>query len=132
MNSPTNYDLTVEEQPSYIFAKVEGDEPPSNGPLDYLEPIAECCATYGCSAVLIEKHTPEPFAIWDTFLVAPQLAQLGFPCIKIAVVEHGAKLEAQTELSVMIGHKCGLDVHVFPHKCDAVCWLLNAGPPQAR
>ncbi len=97
------------------------------GAAPYLGPIAEHCLRLACSAILIEKNTPEPFAVWDTFAVAPKLAAVGTRCIKIAVVEKGTEPRAQRKLSVMLGRNCGLDVRVFTHTSDAKDWLMKGG-----
>jgi hypothetical protein len=122
LESERSYKLTVEDREEYLFASVKGE---GTGAAPYLEPIAEHCLRVACSAILIEKNTKEPFAVWDTFAVAPKLAAVGNPCMKIAVVEKGTEPLARRELSVMLGHNRGLDVHVFTDTSEAKQWLTK-------
>ena len=125
MGANAQYNLTVEDRDSYIFARVKGEAPPGGRSVEYLEPIADHCVRCMCTSMLIEKHTPEPFAIWDAFVVAPRLARIGAPSVKIAVVEKGAPPPPKKDLSVMIGQTLSLDVQVFDHVFEAKNWLLH-------
>lgn len=125
MDPGGRYKLTVENRDAYVFARVKGKEPPSGRSATYLEAIADYCFRCQCSAILIEKYTPQPFAVWDTFRVAPRLADIGPPHVKIAVVEKGAPPPPTKELTVTIGHERSLDVHVFTDISQAKTWLLS-------
>jgi hypothetical protein len=119
------YELKVENRRSYVFAVVKGTMRPPRGSLSYLDAIAEHCIRYSCTAILIEKKTPEPFAVWDTFAVAPKLAKIGAACIKMAIVEKGAQPPKQKDLSIMAGRHCSLDVQIFSQISDAERWILD-------
>lgn len=125
MQDPKPFKLTVEERDSYVYARVKGDKPAPSGSRAYLELIAEHCQRCMCTSILIEKCTPEPFAVWDAFAVAPTLAKIGAPHIKIAVVEKGDEFPAQTALEVKVGRRCGIDVHVFSDGFEAKRWLRS-------
>jgi hypothetical protein len=123
----TQYKLRMEQRGFYVFASVENKERvASDRDPTYLQRIAEHCARCGCTAILIEKHTPEAFNVWDAFAIAPKLAGIGHSQIKVALVEKGAPLPARSELTVAIGEHRGLSVHIFQDYASAEKWL--AGP----
>ena len=93
----------------------------------YLERIADHCARCRCTSILIEKHTPETFNVWDAFAIAPKLAGIGHDEIKVALVEKGAPLPQRSELTVAIGASRGLSVRIFPDNRAAEEWLNVAG-----
>jgi hypothetical protein len=128
MADSAKYRLTVEERGAYVFACVNGEAPPAGGSAAYLEVIADYCFRCHCGAMLIEKHLPQPFVIWDAFAVAPRLADAGPPHVKMAVVEKAAPLPPKKELTIAIGRERTLDVQLFTDASRAESWLLQAPP----
>ena len=122
------YEIDLERRPAYVFASVTG-EPAPKGAAAYLAPIAEHCARCGCSSILIEKHTPEPFSVWDTFTIAPKLAKIGVPVVRIAFVEKGADPPVIKKLAVMVGRHTGVEVRVFTDTDEAKHWLSTGERP---
>lgn len=120
------FNLWVENRDGYLYAHVSVrplPHPPVISSREYLEDIAKECVTYRGSKILIEKHTPEPFIVWDVFLLAPKLATSGQVSFKIAVVDKGGEPQTKTTLTVMVGKYCGLDVRVFNDIAEAENWL---------
>lgn len=120
-----SYKLTLEEKPFYMFARVTGHVNPGQDSVAYLQTIAEHCVRRACPAILIEKDTPEPFAVWDTFALASRLATVATPGIRIAVVNDAPGALAESPLSIMVGQNSGMDVHIFTNTADAERWLLT-------
>lgn len=125
MKTERSYKLTVKDKHSYLFAHVVGHANPGYEATEYLRTIAEHCRLYECPAILIKKDTPEPFAIWDTFAMAPKLAKAASPSIKIAVVDPATDNPPKPTLSVIVGTRSGMDVHIFTNTHEAERWLLN-------
>ena len=128
MGTTQQYKLKIEQRGFYVFACVESKEraAPERDPT-YLERIADHCARCRCTLILIEKHTPETFNVWDTFAIAPKLAGIGHNQIKVALVEKGAPIPARHELTVAIGDNRGLSVRMFPDTMSAEEWLMRTG-----
>ena len=124
------YKLRIEERDLYVFACVESKmrSAPDRDPT-YLERIADHCARCRCTSILIEKHTPEVFNVWDAFAVAPKLASIGHDEIKVALVEKGAAMPAREHLSVAIGPHRGLAVQIFRNVRSAEEWLMKKSGP---
>jgi hypothetical protein len=123
----TQYKLKIEERGVYVFACVETRERiGSDRDPTYLQRIAEHCARCRCTSILIEKHTPETFDVWDAFAIAPKLAGIGHDEIRVALVEKGAPLPARDELTVAIGDRRGLSVHIFGDNAAAEDWLRSS------
>jgi len=131
MEAIRSYKLTLTEKHSYVVARVTGHVNPGQDSVAYLKTIAEHCVRHGCPAILIDKDTPEPFAIWDTFAMASRLATVAAPSIKIAVVNNAPDLPGEPPLSIMVGSNRGMDVHMFTNTPDAKHWLLTGTLPAA-
>lgn len=121
-----NYSLKMEQRGTYVVATVRSlPEPrPASDPC-YLTHIAKHCAKCHCTAVLIDKHTNDPFEVWDAMNVAPTLARIGHDDLRIAVVEQGTEPPSQRQLSIAVGANRRLKVQIFTD-CDAAeDWLLQ-------
>lgn len=125
MKTERRYKLTLEDKRSYLYAHVIGHAKPGYEASAYLRTIAEHCVRSECPAILIKKDTPEPFAIWDTFAMAPKLAKAASPGIKIAVVDPATDNPPKPTLSVIVGTTSGMDVHIFTNTPEAEHWLLT-------
>lgn len=125
MATTHQYKLSLEKRNCYVFACVQNKHRvgAENDPT-YLERIADHCARCGCTSILIEKHTPETFNVWDAFAIAPKLAKIGHREIKVALVEMGAPLPPRAELTVAVGDRRGLSVRIFPDIRAAEEWLM--------
>lgn len=120
------YDLMVESRERYLYANVSEHPFPQPQVVlsqEYLADIAKECVSRGCSNILIEKHTPEPFRIWDVFPLGSKLPTSGSVAFKIAVVDKGGEPQAKKALNIMVGKYCGIDVRVFNDMPEAENWL---------
>lgn len=122
--------LTIQKRERYVLARVEGETPrPNEDERAYLHKIAEHCQRCGCRSILIEKETPQSFDVWDAFTIAPKLAKIGHPHIKVAVVEKAAPLPTKTKLEIAVGEVKALVVRVFTDTREAEQWLLTGEAP---
>ena len=120
------YRLNFSQEQTHVVAKVEGlPEPrPAHDPC-YLTKIAEHCFRCGCSAILIDKQTPDPFEVWDAVPAATTLGGIGLPDVRVAVVEAVVDPPPQRQLAVAIGKHQKLHIRIFTETTEAEEWLLS-------
>ena len=125
MTASKPYELSVEQRPSYLYAHVKSTCSTPKMSLEYLTDITEKCREAQCNKIVIDNEVPKAFWVWDIFSVAVRFPWMGRGCTKVAIVDRFADPIENEEFTVLVGHKCGVDVHVFNNLAEAVCWIIG-------
>ena len=125
MPTPKSYELMVEQRPSYLYAHVKSASVRPAMTSDYLKEIIEKCRETHCNRVVIDNDVPKAFWVWDIFPVSMRFPGIGRECTKVAVVDQFADPIENEEFSVLVGNKCGVDLHVFDNLAAAERWVVR-------
>ena len=124
MPIPKPYELMVEQRPRYLYAHVKSKSSLPAMTVEYLKEITERCRETQCNRVVIDNEVPKAFWVWDIFPVATRFPRMGSECTKVAIVDQFADRIENEEFSVLVGSRCGVDVHVFNNLAEAESWVL--------
>ncbi len=120
------YQLTIEEKPSYLHAKVTGTHNAENI-RRFLEEVHEECARRHCTAVLLEMNLAGPSL--DTasiFDVVSERSAQGMMFKRMAYVDASAERDPRKmEFAETVAVNRGVKVRLFHSVADAERWMLG-------
>jgi hypothetical protein len=117
------YQLTLEERPGYLRAKVVGERTRENA-LRFLEEAYAACVMSGHSALLLEMQFSGPSLDTTSILeVISQRAPDGMKLRKIAYVEPHAPDPAMPYFAEQAAINRGVNVRLFQSLGAAAHWL---------
>ena len=124
-----SYQLTIEERPTYLYAKVVGERTPANA-LRFLEEAYSACVKRGCSTVLLEIQLSGPSlntaSVYD---VITQKVEDGRKLRKIAYVQPVTDDPAIPYFAETVAMNRGVNVRLFLSVAAAEEWLSDPGHP---
>jgi hypothetical protein len=122
-----SYQLTVEERPTYLYAKVVGQRTRENA-LRFLEEAYSACVKSGRSAALLEMQLSGPSlntgSIYD---IVTQRAADGRKLRKIAYVQSVTDDPAMPYFAETVAMNRGVNVRLFQSVAAADEWLSDQG-----
>jgi hypothetical protein len=122
-----SYQLTIEERPAYLHAKVVGERSPANA-LRFLEEAYAACAKTGRSAVLLEMQLSGPsLSTASIYDVISQRVPDGMKLRKIAYVQATIDDPAMPYFAETVALNRGVNVRLFPNVAAAARWLSDEG-----
>jgi len=120
---PQAYELTIEERPHYLHAKVEGPRTPENA-MRFLRESAEACRRLGRDSVLLEMNLAGPsLDTSSVFGVISKATPSGLMLRRIAYVEPAPREPARAEFAETIAKNRGVNVRLFRDVASAQAWL---------
>lgn len=123
LHSP--YNLTFEERPGYLFAKVVSDSMTVSVAKEYLGEIAVKSSEIGAKRVVVFRDVDVMLPDSDLFDVTHYFLEL-MRGIRIAFVNPHAKIQEDMEFAVRIGTNRGGAYKLFNTIDEAEKWLLVA------
>jgi hypothetical protein len=118
--------VTIEEQPTYLHAKLVGERTPNNL-LRFLEEVHAACVKLDRSAVLLEMDLSGPsLDVGAIFSVIAQRSPEGAKLHKIAYVEDSMADPARARFAETVALNRGVNVRLFGDLDAARQWLLGA------
>jgi hypothetical protein len=115
-------DLTFDERPDYLYARIAAKDLDRKTALDYLSEISLKCARTRCKRMLLEREMSEIMADEHLFASIKDLVEMSGG-IRIAFVNrHVPTEEARKRLSKW---KAGADFKYFNDAEEAHRWLLG-------
>ena len=122
-----SYRLTIEERPTYLYAKVVGERTAANA-LRFLEEAYSACVKGGCSAVLLEMQLSGPsLSTASIYDVVTQRVADGRKLRKIAYVQSVVDDPAMPYFAETVAMNRGVNVRLFPNLAAAEEWLSDQG-----
>lgn len=119
------YQLTVEQRPAYVHARVQGERTPENA-LRFLRESYLACVNSGRSALLLEMNLSGPsLSTTQIFDVIAERAPDGTKLDRIAFVEGSPDL-SQAYFAETVAMNRGVNVRLFPNVAAAASWLTQA------
>ena len=122
-----SYQLTLEERPAYLYAKVVGPRTRENA-LRFLEETYSACVKSGRSAALLELQFSGPSlntaSIYD---IITQRAADGRKLRKIAYVQSVIDDPAMPYFAETVAMNRGVNVRLFQNVAAADEWLSDQG-----
>lgn len=123
---PVYYQLTLEERPGYLRAKVVGERTRENA-LRFLEEAYSACVMSGHSALLLEMRLSGPSLDTASILeVISQRAPDGMRLRKIAYVQPLVADPAMPYFAEQVAINRGVNVRLFQNVDAAAAWLSDA------
>ena len=120
--SSTVSDLTFEERPEYLYARISAEIVDRKTALDYLGEISLKCAKVRCKQMLLERDIPVSTSDENLFASIKDLVEMSGG-IRIALVNpHVASDEAMKHGS---WSDAGADFRYFNDTAEAQRWLLG-------
>lgn len=117
------YQLTIEERPAYLHARVAGERTPENA-LRFLREVHEACVQRGCREVLLEIRFAGPsLEIPDIFHVISQASADGAKLRRIAYVDATTSVAGRASFAETVAVNRSVNVRLFADVADAARWL---------
>jgi len=117
------YQLTIEERPTYVYARVDGDLTPANA-LKFLEEAYAACLRSGRPDVLLDMqlHGPD-LNTTNIYEVISQRAADGSKLRKIAYVPFQRDDRSMARFAETVAVNRGVNVRLFESVATAERWL---------
>jgi stage II sporulation SpoAA-like protein len=118
-----SYQLTIEERPTYVYARVDGELTPANA-LRFLEDAHAACVKYGRTSVLLDMqlHGPD-LPTTSVYDVISQRARDGSKLSKIAYVPYQGGDPSMATFAETVAINRGVNVRLFDSVAAAERWL---------
>jgi hypothetical protein len=121
------YEFTVEEHPTYVHARVNGDRSPANA-LRFLEEAYAACVKSGRSDLLLEMNlSGGSLTTTNVYNVISQRVPDGRNLRKIAYVDTSPDDVAMAHFAETVALNRGVNVRLFQNIAAAEEWLLDEG-----
>jgi len=119
------YQLTIEERPTYVYARVEGDLTAANA-LRFLEEANAACVKSGRTDVLLDMQLHGPnLNTTNIYEVISQRAPSGSKLRKIAYVPYKGGDPSMAHFAETVAINRGVNVRLFESVAAAERWLLE-------
>ena len=121
------YHLTIEENPSYLHAKVTGTHNAENA-RRFLVEVHEACVRGNYSAVLLEMNLSGPsLSTVSIFDVISERSPDALKLKRIAYVDAGSERDPrQARFAETVARNRGVRVRLFRNVDDAERWILGS------
>lgn len=116
------YQLTIEERPAYVYARVEGDLTPANA-LRFLEDAHAACVKSGRTSVLLDMQLRGAMPTTSIYEVISQRAADGSKLHKIAYVPYDSGDPSMAHFAETVAMNRGVNVRIFESVAAAEGWL---------
>ena len=118
-----SYQLTIEERPTYVYARADGDLTPANA-LRFLEEAYAACVRSGRSDVLLDMQLHGPkLATTSVYEVISQRAADGTKLRRIAYVPSETDDPEMPYFAETVAVNRGVNVRLFESVAAAERWL---------
>jgi len=119
------YQLTIEERPTYVYAKATGERTPANA-LRFLEEAYGACVKSGRQALLLDMQLAGPILnTTSVYQVISQRVPDGRNLRKIAYVDSSTGESDMPHFAETVAVNRGVNVRLFPSLAAAEKWLLS-------
>ena len=123
MNSPSKMsDLTFDERPEYLHARIAAQALDRELALDYLSEISLKCGSTRCKQILLEREMAEMMTDDDLFASMKDFVEMSAG-IRIALVNPHVSVEDALKHLKEFNH--GADFKYFNDAAEAKRWLLE-------
>jgi hypothetical protein len=128
-----SYDLSIEERPSYLHAKVRGTHNEQNAHR-FLVDVHEAWVRRNSSAVLLEMNLDGPsLSVLSIFNIISERAPYAFGLKRIAYVDRGRGHDPeQARFAETVARNRGVNVRLFWSVDEAEDWLREWAVPEVR
>lgn len=121
------YELTLEERPAYLHAKVVGPRTPENA-LRYLDEVYAACQRTGLASVLLEMCFSGPsLGAPGVFHVISQTSVNGAKLARIAYVEASTDGPLKAQFAETVARNRAVNLRLFSDVEAAQRWLVGRG-----
>ena len=118
-----SYPLTIEERPTYVYARVDGELTPENA-LRFLEEAYTACVRSGRPSVLLDMQLRGPnMPTTSVYEVISQRAADGSRLHKIAYVPYDSGDPTMAHFAETVAVNRGVNVRIFETVAAAEGWL---------
>jgi hypothetical protein len=118
-----SYQLTIEERPTYLYARADGDMTAANA-LRFLEEAYAACVKSGRSAVLLDMQLHGPnLNTTSVYEVISKRAADGTKLLQIAYVPHMTDDVSMAHFAETVAVNRGVNVRLFQSVVAAERWL---------
>ncbi len=117
------YQLKIEERPTHVYARADGDLTAENA-LKFLEEAYAACVRSGCAALLLDMQLHGPkLATTSVYEVISQRAADGSKLRKIAYVPSASDDPSMPYFAETVAVNRGVNVRLFESVAAAERWL---------
>jgi hypothetical protein len=122
-----SYQLTIQERPTYLHAKVVGERTPEHA-LRFLEEVYAACVKGGHTTALLEMALSGPsLPAVNIYNVISQRVPEGARLRKIAYVQTAIDDPGMPHFAETVARNRGVNVRLFPNVAEAERWLSDEG-----
>ncbi len=119
------YDLTFDERPEYLHARIAAQAMDRQTALDYLSEISLKCASVRCKRMLLERDIPALTPDEELFISMKDLVEMSTG-IQIAFVNR--HVPSDEALKHMADFHYGAEFKYFNELAEAELWLSDTEP----
>ena len=120
---PSKYDLTFEERPGYLCARVEADCIDENGIIAYLTEVADRCTQTNIEKVLVIRDITVTLGIVNQFHTTTDFVER-MKSRRAAFVNPHPFVEDEMDFAITVAKNRGGDFQLFRDVESAEKWLL--------
>jgi len=122
-----SFQLTIDRQPNYLYAKVTGVNSPQTV-RGYFAEVRAACERHHCPSVLIEEQLEGPrLSLMEVFQLVSEGCQSVWPAVhRIAYVDvNGPPVGGHMPFAETVAVNRGAQVRVFADVAAAENWLID-------
>jgi hypothetical protein len=119
-----SFELTFEERPGYLYARVVADAIDRQAAAEYLLDVAAKCEELSCSRLVLDRDIPTILNASDLFFTTKEFLPM-MVGISVAFLNRHETIENEMEFAVMVARNRGADFKVVRDLAAAEEWLLG-------
>jgi hypothetical protein len=120
----TPYELTLEERPGYLYARVKAATITEEIAQSYLHKVARRCNDLDSTRLLLHRDIPATLPSGIAFFIATEFQSL-IQGIRTAIVDPLVSNREDIDFAVTVANNRGGDYRAFTNDTDAEEWLLK-------
>ena len=119
------YDLTVEQRPEYLYARIQTDAITMQTEIEYLEDLVKHCDAVQCKRIMLRRDIPVMLSTTDLYFATTRFAEI-IPGLRVAIVNPHAGNDPGAKFAEVVGRNRGALLRLFKDEDEAERWLLES------
>ena len=125
MEAPTQaYELTFEERPLYLFARVKAETIDRGTAIVYLRQLSSERERIGATRVMLDRQTPSVLSDADNYFIVHEIMEM-LPVVKLAVVNPFEINDEGLTFGLLVSTNRGAMYRAFRTEAEAEAWLID-------
>lgn len=118
------YELTFEQRPEYLIARVTAADIDNDTALAYLRKISDKCREMTVQRVLVFRHIPKMLDSGSLYFTTSAFRDMMLG-IKVAFLNPNPEIREDFSFAINVATNRGGNFEVFENEAEAESWLLK-------